>query len=131
MWNILFKGKSVDTGEWVEGYLVCDREFWNKEDFRAYIVGHKHPSSCFGRDIYIEVDPNTVGQFTGLTDVDGVKIFEGDIIRNVTPGTERKFEGPIQYSGLFCNFSVNGVINLYGVVEQYRVIGNTHDNTEV
>lgn len=41
--EILFRGKRIDTGEWAEGFLVCDIETWGKPDFHAYIANHKHP----------------------------------------------------------------------------------------
>lgn len=115
MRDILFRGKDKDTGEWVYGCYV--------NQFNTPLM------YATNGDVY-EVDPDTVGQFIGLLDVNGERIFEDDIIRNVTPDSERRFEGPVRYSGLFCNFSVNEVINLYGVVEQYQVVGNVHDNTE-
>ena len=121
MREILFRGKKASDSEWVEGHLA-------QYDPGVPFIGFLDEA---GTMMWFEVKPDTVGQFTGLLDVDGVKIFEGDIIQNVTPMSERKFVGPVRWSGLFCNFSVNEVISLYGVVEQYRVVGNSHDNMEV
>lgn len=78
MREFIFKAKRLDNGQWIEGQLIseCDR-YHNQH---AYIVSHKHPSSCFGGDIYIEVDPRTVCQYTGIDDVNGNRIFENDLL---------------------------------------------------
>lgn len=63
--EILFRGRNIDTGEWVYGDLLTGNR----------IV---HPGE---RDLLsTDVDQDTVGQFTGATDKNSVKIFEGDII---------------------------------------------------
>lgn len=147
--EILFRGKRADNGEWVEGYFVEQ----NSPEYHAYII------RSFTADIYdryidimeyniVEVTPSTVGQYTGLTDRNGVKIFEGDIVHyqyepgegywNSNQNSVIKWEstgfymegimGTNKKYTLSCGW-LNSIPHNNGGL--FEVIGNIHDNPEL
>ena len=124
MREILFRGKRKSNGEWAYGNFVrgCVDDF-------AYIVEFGNKELCRN---YVEVIPETVGQFTGLTDKNGKKIFEGDIIRKTNKGRHPE----IFTANIRTDFRVNEEV-YYGPCEhftescEYEIIGNIHDNPEL
>ena len=114
MREILFHGKRIDNGEWVEGNLVVS----DTEGRTHIVVGTRIIT------IEWEVDPSTVGQFTGLTDKNGKRIFEGDILvlRTGIPYIVKFEDG---------GFVLTGTTIPIHHADKFEVIGNIHDNPEL
>lgn len=113
--EILFKGKRADNGE-----LVIS-------DSLMQVKG-QNPRLWVEFDGWVEVLPEIVGQFTGLTDKNGKKILEGNICRNIKTGqvmavvwTVRK-----EYNQSLFDFGA-----LFRVYDKFEVIGNVYDNPEL
>ena len=135
MREILFRGKRIDNGEWVEGAFClkdCDDPFGDMVD-RPSIIKYDPPCDGF----WFRIDPETVGQFTGLTDKNGKKVFEGDIIEWFAQGeSEHPDFGYIEYDEQ--SFAWRVCWQKYdpdwleGMQSQYiTVIGNVFDNKDL
>ena len=119
--EILFRGKKCENQEWVEGDLIQYGEY---ESIRFL------PQGKFVRPTEFMIITETVGQFTGLTDKNGKKIFEGDIFHKgdiniiyIVDWHDTRFMG-----------KQNGNHSRVGLeywMPDIEVIGNIHDNPEL
>lgn len=152
--EILFRGKRVDNGEWVYGYLFDDGYQNPRHVFvGGLMIDEYKGTACDKWNIngidFCDVKPNTICQYTELTDKNGKKIFEGDILR----GFQYPFchDGEYNYYAeiIFANCSfmtytrknpsscVRGIsdgnteLMECWVSEDWEVIGNIYDNPEL
>ena len=138
MREILFRGKvnnpdniswlQQSVGEWVEGNLEHD------PDLESYkINGFNYYSSEQGleREPFVyRVDPETIGQYTGMKDKNGEKIFEGDIVSHFSNYSGHRVYAVVTYTdGQFLAMT-NDNAGLY-LSDKLEVIGNIFDNPEL
>ena len=131
-----FRGKSKD-GVWRYGNLVID-----KEENKYYICpqDYKYGQIIYEPNLFEEVDPATVGMYTGVKDKNGTEIYDGDYWATSNDGSEGADEwdeivmGPVLWSKYYLGWS--------GMTERHQeesiyssryayVIGNIHDNKEL
>lgn len=140
MREILFRGKRVDNSGWVYGYFV------NQYGANQIYLPNDTDDDGFDKR---HITPETVGQYTGLTDKNGKKIFEGDIIELHTLDTNdrrravclygefREEEDElylgwyIHYSGSDGTFDSSLVQENKELMNLAEIIGNIHDNPEL
>lgn len=156
MREILFRGKRIDNGEWVEGSFLRDGEAHRlarqeglpfsdcyivpkteRDNVRTYLT-----QGILLDTIAHHVIPATVGQYTGLQDKNGKRIFEGDIVAQSWYDFDEPADdcfGEVIYSVADCSFSVldlnkNEIMSMGQGISYHweaEVIGNIHDNPEL
>lgn len=117
--EILFRGKRKDNGEWItdsETYIRDGDGIWLSDENLNVV----------------QVIPETVGQFTGMTDKNGVKIFEGDIVRFVSGGYSNFVILWDNKDALWFLRAKNYTTDFYHhFSNEFEVIGNIYDNPEI
>lgn len=130
--KILFRGKRVDNGKWTEGYFF-------KSWYKAFLLWGMTGDSPNME----EVTPEAIGQFTGLYDKNGNKIFEGDIVKIVGDSNNDDWKNVnyiaqiVFFDGGFC--AIDGTTDNYSFRRyslsrcefDLEVIGNIYDNPEL
>ena len=163
MREIKFRAKRIDNGEWAESASVSKSEKLFGEVL--WFIGAGQPAeqwvddrgnliavSTTGECLFYACDPKTLGQFTGLTDKNGKKIFEGDIVQYSIEEDQAVFFGAVKFGefnpdgGALLNTNIGFYVELVdlegkrtymrkdiGYWVKFRgieVIGNIHDNPE-
>lgn len=136
MREILFRGKWIENGEWLEGCYVYRPQ--TPERAESHFI-------CLSGFNLLQVDPSTVSQYTGLKDRNGVRIFEGDIIKTHYANTPKAdfIEQVVFHNGRFCGMYERDKMKMWAplpdgikhlpqdksvYMEWCEVIGNVHDN---
>ena len=166
MREILFRGKRTDNGKWIEGGIYTDenqtyiihtyRYIPDTRDWDTVEFYENHPRYKIG---YVAVEPESIGEFTGLTDKNGTRIFEGDIVKTQPfydrPYSDKRkskqFIGTVEYKIKTFNgssvypkqdYQAEWGLKFYEDFGKYvhsfwsdlwncEVIGNIHDNPEL
>lgn len=139
----IYRGKRIDTGAWEEGYFLGLQDKLTGKDLFFIIdaVGEYH-----------RVDPETVGEYTGLTDSNGTGIFEGDILHSFVANKkvisavkfgafkpdffydfahERGYDMSVKVYGLYAYVASDAEdIMLAADMRSASVIGNIYDNPD-
>lgn len=130
--EILFRGKRLDNGEWITGQLL------KYESGRARICESHSNIFCYESDTSViqtvahEVDPSTVGQYTDMTDKNGKKIFEGDLIKNFAGEVGRVSWYPEHFAFMIYRLHPPAVFHMEtSDGPEIEIIGNIHDHPEL
>ena len=130
MREILFRGKRTHNGEWVYGDFVRGNE---RKSLRDSIFVYDSETQSFND---YEINPSTLGQYTGLTDKNGKRIFEGDVAK-VLQGKDKDIAYVGFENGAFMLYPKTGNIYERTLWEYWyndwdvEVIGNITDNPEL
>lgn len=141
MREIKYRGQRCKDGKWVYGSYVESNESWaGHKPHKSWIL--PSPMTNGGwfsvRGAY-PVKEETIGQFTGLKDINGKEIYEGDIVSIFDPNDDYQGYGTVEYLEEYgvwyvCgegSCSNNGLFDIYHEQEcYYKVVGNIHDKEQ-
>ena len=128
MREILFRGKRADNGQWVYGFYAQELQG------QHYILADEGDFYDGPMLTMVEIIPETVGQYTGLDDKNGVKIFEGDVVRYLN--SIESGNGVVKYDNCAFLFNwidideIDSLLRYFQCSKELEVIGNIHDNPE-
>jgi len=143
-----FRGQRKDDGNWIYGDLIHNPEYeYPLIGFDCLFLGDSREIPPYNKYVTYEVIPESVGQFTGLTDRNGKEIYDGDILRWFISSTNTFAEellevkwgrtGWILKSPLFKRWGIKkedaecSEYNAYGFIIHSEIIGDKHQNPEL
>ena len=123
MREVLFRGQDAEMGKWVTGDLI------------SYLEPNKRYGIWTESDGIVIVIPKTIRQFTGLTDKNGLKIFDGDICahRFKRPWRTEMHKSEVVWNQAYCCYYLNDGVSNRRMRDdmEYEVIGNAHNNKDI
>lgn len=134
--EILFRGKRLDNGEWIRGSIICsaknERAFILPSNTEAFVPADKNViCSCH----CYEVDPDTVCQYIGLTDKNGHKFFENDIVKNTLFGKNAMAICFVECAFCLVNAKREFLADIHYLhhagVNDTKIVGNVFDNPDL
>lgn len=147
MRDIIFRGKRLDNGEWVEGdyfrkYIYDKDDNVSLHHLIGWQVADNDGEMC---NDYEDVDPATVGQYTGMKDKNEKKIFEGDIFKDYSgifrsvfrvPGGLAFEDNPVSFgydhrAPVYPYSSIAEMQNASWLSRYCEIIGNIHDHPDL
>lgn len=135
MREIKFRGKKIDSNEWIFGWL---RQSGQQEIQKAngqYVRTEKYYQIQNNKYHFEFVTEETIGQYTGLKDKKRKEIYEGDIVKGLFNDPEEpEIIGIVRYDDCKASYMVvskNGSEWELGCLDELEVIGNIHDNPEL
>lgn len=136
MREILFRGKRINGGGWAEGSYIYAHK-WGVDGSDGHLINNIYAT------VRTQVDPETVGQFTGLVDRNGNRIFEGDIIlfEDESPSNYEYHDctemrcGEIKYADGQFYLTNRIAVEMYDLIYDEKldgvIVGNIHDNPDL
>ena len=135
MRKIEFRAISIASGEWIYGYLIELFTTAGQEPRYAIDMCRSYTADGISQSVF-EVDPKTIGQYTGLNDFDGKPIFENDIVVASDPiNPNERYCLQVKWTNTFdqAAFRLVDNENYWSDIQEYHVlvVGNVHENPEL